>query len=579
MILTEDILNDWILEQGGFLITRRTYNVKGYDFKNSKNAKGISYVCLTGYDNVLYHFFTNFINQYSNKVVVVIIESDTIPLKKEWLDHTNLEHCYTWNKPFDHPKVSALPIGLNYNRQYSVITKWLEEYTHNKKRKKNKKNRKNRKNKKLNDHKKLVCMNCTLQTNRSRVVLINKAKQEWHQFCDLLSFVPNSSSYYVYSEVDGQLLVTVTNPKCYDQWKHYKFVLSPEGTGLDCHRTWEALLIGCIPIVLSSNLNELYKNLPILVVQSWDDINKNMLEKEYIRIIKNKKNKVYDMDILTLEYWQNKIASHTDQMYMLQLDDHTVERTIEEDIHFITYGSGPFEEAKIRLLQEANDFGEFKSIKGYGEKDLPEDFLQKYEAVMKEKRGGGYWIWRPLIVMDALEKVQENDYLIYLDAGCTLNTKGKKRFFEYIALLKESEHGIMSFQMSGNNGPGTLEIEKKWTTREIFDHFKLDIDGDIANSGQYLGGVLVMKKNKHLMDYMRVFKECILNHSELCTDIFNSEDHQIPEFIENRHEQSIASIVRKLHGSVVIDGDETWMPPFGSGQSLSYPFWATRKRS
>jgi len=30
------------------------------------------------------------------------------------------------------------------------------------------------------------------------------------------------------------------------------FTLSPAGAGLDCHRTWEALLLGSIPVVLRS---------------------------------------------------------------------------------------------------------------------------------------------------------------------------------------------------------------------------------------------------------------------------------------------------------------------------------------
>ena len=41
MILTEDALNDWVLGQSGFLITRRTYNEKNYDYKNSSNKNGI----------------------------------------------------------------------------------------------------------------------------------------------------------------------------------------------------------------------------------------------------------------------------------------------------------------------------------------------------------------------------------------------------------------------------------------------------------------------------------------------------------------------------------------------------------
>ena len=52
----------------------------------------------------------------------------------------------------------------------------------------------------------------------------------------------------------------------------YKFILSPPGAGIDCHRTWEALYCGTIPIVISSSINELYEDLPVLTVSSWDVI-------------------------------------------------------------------------------------------------------------------------------------------------------------------------------------------------------------------------------------------------------------------------------------------------------------------
>jgi hypothetical protein len=48
-----------------------------------------------------------------------------------------------------------------------------------------------------------------------------------------------------------------------------KFVVSPHGHGLDCHRTWEAMCLGCVPIVKSSPLDEFYKRLPVLIVPEW----------------------------------------------------------------------------------------------------------------------------------------------------------------------------------------------------------------------------------------------------------------------------------------------------------------------
>jgi len=228
-------------------------------------------------------------------------------------------------------------------------------------------------------------------------------------------------------------------------------------------------------------------------------------------------------------------------------------------------------------LRQAEDFGEFKTMRGYGPEDIPAPFYKKYKHIINRQRGGGYWLWRPIILLDALRKVREGDFLVYLDAGCTLNPLGKKRFHEYISLLDNSEYGILSFQMSGNQGPGSLEMEKKWTIREIFEYFGVQPNSDIGNCGQYLGGVFIMQKNEHLEKYMTMFMEAIMYDPLMCTDDYNKKN-QIVEFRENRHEQSISSVLRKKIGSVVIDGDESWMQPFGKGESLKYPFWATRMR-
>lgn len=59
--------------------------------------------------------------------------------------------------------------------------------------------------------------------------------------------------------------------------KEYAFVLSPFGNGMDCHRTWEALLCGCIPVVRTSVFDELFEGLPVLIVKNWSDVSLNLL--------------------------------------------------------------------------------------------------------------------------------------------------------------------------------------------------------------------------------------------------------------------------------------------------------------
>lgn len=70
----------------------------------------------------------------------------------------------------------------------------------------------------------------------------------------------------------------------WQQLQRSKFVASPEGNGIDCHRTYEALWCGCIPIVEVGNrdhFRELYGNVPVLWTRSFSEITPEYLEKEY----------------------------------------------------------------------------------------------------------------------------------------------------------------------------------------------------------------------------------------------------------------------------------------------------------
>ena len=89
----------------------------------------------------------------------------------------------------------------------------------------------------------------------------------------------------------------------------YKFTLSPRGLGPDCYRTWEALLVGSIPVLHSCYLDELYSDLPVLYVKDWTEVTPEFLELKY-REISSKK---YDIQKLFMNHWFNKIESVRDK--------------------------------------------------------------------------------------------------------------------------------------------------------------------------------------------------------------------------------------------------------------------------
>lgn len=60
-------------------------------------------------------------------------------------------------------------------------------------------------------------------------------------------------------------------PDYYRDLCHSQFVLCPEGTGMDTHRVYEALLCGATPVVLRNTLPDLYERLPVCRVSDWTD--------------------------------------------------------------------------------------------------------------------------------------------------------------------------------------------------------------------------------------------------------------------------------------------------------------------
>lgn len=92
----------------------------------------------------------------------------------------------------------------------------------------------------------------------------------------------------------------------------FMFVISPEGAGMDCHRTWESLLLGNIPIVKKNSLSNNYQKLPILVVSDWSEVTENFLLESINEII----NKKYDFSSLFLQFWVKKI--HGKKMDILE---------------------------------------------------------------------------------------------------------------------------------------------------------------------------------------------------------------------------------------------------------------------
>lgn len=89
--------------------------------------------------------------------------------------------------------------------------------------------------------------------------------------------------------------------------KKFLFIASPRGNGIDCHRTWEALYCGSIPIVDKHYMYDTYSELPIIQVSSWSDVGISMLA-PYVHTYKNR-DAFNNINKIKLTYWIELIKS------------------------------------------------------------------------------------------------------------------------------------------------------------------------------------------------------------------------------------------------------------------------------
>lgn len=97
-------------------------------------------------------------------------------------------------------------------------------------------------------------------------------------------------------------------------WENYikdlsthKFAVSPEGNGIDCHRVWECIYVGCIPIIKKNSIMfEFFKDLPILWVQDFKCITNEFLIQEYNLFQYSQ----FNIEKITMKYWYATIRQN-----------------------------------------------------------------------------------------------------------------------------------------------------------------------------------------------------------------------------------------------------------------------------
>ena len=221
-------------------------------------------------------------------------------------------------------------------------------------------------------------------------------------------------------------------------------------------------------------------------------------------------------------------------------------------INLCSFASPDLSRSAKRVILQAKKTNLYKKIKVYSVKDLnlKERLLLKEKLKAGKTRGYGYWFWKPIIIKRFLMTLKDNEILNYIDVGSHINTKGLNRLNHYIQLVNQSKKGVLAFQffnLKKKKFQFPKRLEHMYTKSDLINYFGFMKNKKVTHTPQYESGCIFLKKNKFTIKLLDEWAE-VYKHDFNLADDSVSKIKNFKGFQENRHDQSIFSLICKKYG-------------------------------
>lgn len=190
-----------------------------------------------------------------NNTFIIFTSHEDTPIDEFIVIPENILAIHAVNAEYFGGKVHPFPYGLqrelgkNDNR-LTIMKEFVEKDEHT-------------------EPTKLLYINCGIERNQDREYLINFETLPW-----VTTRFDKDSKYFPYERYTDFL----------HEIQDHKFMICPQGHGLDCHRNWESLYLRRVPVMKRHPYFEaLMKPFPVLFVNDWSDITPELLKNnEYL---------------------------------------------------------------------------------------------------------------------------------------------------------------------------------------------------------------------------------------------------------------------------------------------------------
>lgn len=202
-------------------------------------------------------------------------------------------------------------------------------------------------------------------------------------------------------------------------------------------------------------------------------------------------------------------------------------------IKILTFAKGKFIESQNKLNNIIKNIGDYEII-NKTDNDLPLSFKEENKHILNHIKGYGYCIWKPYIILEELNKLNDEDILIYIDST-DLPTHN---FFTYINNYF-IDNDLLLINRGYNNG--------QWTKRDCFVFMDCDEDKYYKHI-QLEAGVIALKKNSFNIKLIEDWLLYCKNENILVDKPNISGKENIFNYKEHRYDQSILTNLSIKHG-------------------------------
>lgn len=223
--------------------------------------------------------------------------------------------------------------------------------------------------------------------------------------------------------------------------------------------------------------------------------------------------------------------------------------------------------ARSRICRQARDLNFYSAVIGASERSLDQEFRWRYRHILnKDHQGFGYYIWKPRIIQQVLATMDCGDCLHWLDSGSHLNPTGLWRLREYFDIAECLEGGVLGFENKPPDGPLFYDgrplpdnSEHLLTKGDLLDWFQVRHRPEISRTQQIGATTIMIRKCRESVEFVDAWNEVFDGRLHLIDDSPSRSPNE-EGFIQHRLDQSILSILAKLHQVPTVSVFECWYP-------------------